>query len=400
MLRAVIISPDQELAHRLGEVIARLGRVTLTRSADHYLAGYELERFLRANAPQVVFLSIESLAKAMEVIASIEQIVPAVQVVAIDRTCDPGILLDLMRNGVREFLGYPFDSASFLAATERLTEVLDKKPAVWDSTDMVFSFLPAKAGVGTSTIALNASVALSKLPDTHVLLSDLDLNSGLIGFMLKLDNVYSIYEAAESADRLDEHLWPNLVASIGKLDVLPAGRLDLQTSIDPLQIRNLVSFARRFYRAICLDLSGNMEKYSLEVMQESKRIFVVCTPEIPTLHLARQKIQLLNSIDVGERVFVLLNRSQRRPIITISQIEQLLGVPVFMEFPNDYRGVHNALTGGSEVEANSELGRQFTKLSYSMLEKSPPRVSATKKKKLLDYFSVLPSRVQLDAQQK
>jgi Flp pilus assembly CpaE family ATPase len=218
--------------------------------------------------------------------------------------------------------------------------------------------------------------------------------------MLKLDNVYTIYEAAESADRLDDHLWPQLVASVGRLDVLPAGRLDPQSRIDPIQIRHLISFARRFYRAICLDLSGNMEKFSLEVMQESKRIFVVCTPEIPALHLARQKILLLQNMDLGDRVFVLMNRAQKRPLITNDQVEQLLGAPVFMEFPNDYRGVHCAVTNGSEVDVNSELGRQFTRLSYSMLEKSPPRVNPKKKKKFLEFFSVVPSRVSLDPSQK
>jgi len=196
----------------------------------------------------------------------------------------------------------------------------------------VISFLPAKPGVGTSTLALNTAIALSKIVDNNVLLADLDLNSGLIGFMLKLDNVYTIYEAAKNADKLDEHLWPQLVASHESLDVLPAGRLDPQTRIEPSQVRTLLSFARRFY-------------------------------EIPSLHLARQKFQLLSGMDLSDRVAVLLNRSQKRSIITPAQIEQLLGVPVHMEFPNDYQGVHKALTTGRAVETQTELGKQFVQLS-------------------------------------
>jgi pilus assembly protein CpaE len=387
MLRAVIVSPDAELGDRLADLIARAGRVALAKTINRYVAGYELERFLRGNAPQVIYLSIEDLARAMEVVRNVEEIMPHVQVVALDRSCDPAILLDLMRNGVREFLAYPFDVATFLASVERVEEMLEKQPAVYETTDTVISFLPAKAGVGTSTIALNTSIALSRIVDNNVLLADLDLNSGLIGFMLKLDNVYTIYEAAQNADKLDEHIWPQLVASQESLDVLPAGRLDPQTRIEPSQVRTLLAFARRFYGAICVDLSGNMEKFSLEVMQESKRIFVVCTPEIPSLHLARQKFQLLSGMDLGERVAVLLNRSQKRQIITPAQIEQLLGVPVYMEFSNDYRGVHKALTSGREVDTQTELGKQFVQLSYEIMEKSPPMRPSTKKK-FLEYFSV------------
>ncbi|MEZ5402978.1 MAG: hypothetical protein R2729_25090 [Bryobacteraceae bacterium] len=370
-------------------MISKSGRVGLVKASDRYLQEFDLERFLRANAPQVVFLSIDQLSRAMEVLRGIEQALPGVQVVAVDRSCDPAVLLDLMHIGVREFLAYPFDGASFMAAVARLEEVLEKRPARIEVSDNVFTFLPSKTGSGTSTVCLNAAVALSRMSESHTLLIDLDLNQGLIGFMLKLDNVYTIYEAAENASKLDEHLWPQLVASRGSLDVLPAGRLDPQTRVDPLQIRQLIAFARRFYRGICIDLSGNMEKYSLEVMQESKRIFLVCTPEIPSLHLARQKFNLLQSMDLGERVAVLLNRAQRRPIITTQHIEQLLGVPVYLEFPNDYRGVHDALTSGRETDPESELGRQFTHLAHAMVEKPLDfRPMKGKKKKFLEFFSV------------
>ena len=123
-------------------------------------------------------------------------------------------------------------------------------------------------------------------------------------------------------------------------------------------------------------------------MQEARKIFLVCTPEIPTLHLARQKFHLLSSMDLADRVAVLLNRSQKRPLITTQQIEQLLGVPVYMEFNNDYRGVHNALTAGREVEIETELGRQFQNLGYAMMERTQPGRLAASKKKFLEYFSV------------
>ena len=71
-----------------------------------------------------------------------------------------------------------------------------QNPPVFESTDSVFAFLPAKAGSGATTIAVNTSLALSRLPDTNVLLMDLDLNSGLAGFMLLLNQTtYSIVDA-------------------------------------------------------------------------------------------------------------------------------------------------------------------------------------------------------------
>ena len=399
MLRSVIISPDVELAERLEELMTRAGRVGVAKTIDRYFGGHDLERFLRANAPQVIFIGTESLSSAIEVIGAAQTVFPNVQFVAIDRVADPNILLDLMRAGVREFLAYPFDPSTFIATAERLEALLQRNPAASDESDHVLAFLPAKAGSGTSTIALNTAIALSRLPDMNVLLSDMDLNSGLLGFMLKVDAPATIYEAAEHAHKLDEHLWPQLVTRVGKLDLLAAGRLDPQSRVDPMQIRQILSFARRFYKIMCIDLSGNMEKYSIEVMQEAKRIFVVATPEIPSLHLARKKIQLLQTMDLGDRVHVLLNRAGKRAIITTEQIQQLLGTPVFMEFPNDYRGVHVALTMGKEVEAESDLGKQFQKLAFNVAERKTPLGPPHQKNKFLDFFNVLP-RYSLSAQDK
>lgn len=399
MLRSVVISPDVELAERLEELMLRVGRVGVAKAVDRYLKGHDLERFLRANAPQVIFVSTESLNSAIEVIAGAQTLFPGVQFVAIDRVADPNILLDLMRAGVREFLAYPFDPSTFTATAERLEGLLERNPAASDETDHVLAFLPAKAGSGTSTIALNTAIALSRLPDMNVLLSDMDLNSGLLGFMLKVDAPASIYEAAEHAHKLDEHLWPQLVTKVGKLDLLAAGKLDPQSRIEPAQIRQILGFARRFYKIMCIDLSGNMEKFSIEVMQEAKRIFVVATPEIPSLHLARKKIQLLQTMDLGERVHVLLNRAGKRAIITTEQIQQLLGTPVYMEFPNDYRGVHVALTMGKEVESDSDLGKQFQKLAYNVADRKSPAGSSQQKNKFLDFFNVLP-RYSLSTQDK
>jgi len=386
MLRAIVICPDIELNAKLDTVLSEIGIVTITRVMDRYPNGVELVRFLRAHAPQVVFISTESMNHTTGIVHDIEKNTPGVQVVAIGRSADPQLLLELMRSGIREYAAFPFDRNMLTEALARIRGVLDAKPAYIESTDQVFSFLPSKAGVGTSTVALNAAVALSRLPNSSVLLADFDLNSGMQRFMLKLDNKHSVTDAAEHAFHMDEALWPQMVTAVDKLDVLHAGRLNPDFRIESAQISHMLDFMRRNYRVVCFDLSGNLERYSLEIMHESKKIFLVCTPEIPSLHLAREKYLYLKQLDLHERVCVLLNRCQKRPLITPEQIEQLLGVPVSMTFSNDYQGVHRALTFGRWVEPASELGKQFSLLAQSMLENRPHPID--NRKRFIEFFSV------------
>lgn len=396
MLRGLIICPDAEMAKRLEEALQEASQnVAVVKTLDRYPSGLELMRFVRAHAPQVIFLSTESLTKTAEVVGALEQESVGLALVAISRTCEPEVLLDLMRAGIREFLSMPFQRQVVYEALRRVEEMVQKKPPTIDSSDYLFSFLPSKQGVGTSTIALNAAVALSRgeAPGS-VLHVDLDLTSGIVGFMLKLTNTRSVVEAAENWQSLDETLWPQLVTKHGKLHVLPSGRLQPELRIEGSQLRHILDFARRHYQAICLDLSGNLERYSQEVMHESKRIFMVCTPEIPSLHLAREKLQFLQQMDLGDRVSVLLNRSQKRSIISSEQVQSLLGVPVYMSFINDYQGVHRSLQAGRAVEAESELGKQFGRLADSMMERKTI-VVPEQKKRFVEYFSLLPGKYSL-----
>src|SRR3954464_10289859 len=104
MLRGVIISPNRELRDQAQKAMDGVGGLSLIRSIDRYPSAVELSRFMRAQGPNVVFLSVESVKQALATHAELEAAAPGIQVVAIERTCDPQVLLEVMRAGIREFL--------------------------------------------------------------------------------------------------------------------------------------------------------------------------------------------------------------------------------------------------------------------------------------------------------
>jgi pilus assembly protein CpaE len=390
VLRAIVICPDQELAERLEAAVQATGDVTIQRVLDRYPIAIDLMRALRAHAPEVVFLSFEDVDKAQEVAKYLETEADGIQIVAIHRHLDARLLRETMRAGVREFLADPFEPDAVLESIDAVKTQVERKPPVLESTSQIFAFLPSKAGAGTSTIALNVSGAMSRRPNTRVVLSDFDLNSGMLRFMLKLQNEYSVIDAAENALRIDENLWPQLVTTFGQLDVLHAGRVNPNLRIEGTQIRGLIEFMRRNYQAVCFDLSGNLERYSLEIMQDCKRVLLVCTPEIPSLHLAREKLHFLRAQDLDSRVSVVLNRVQKKGLFTKAQVEEILGTPVIKTFPNDYHGVNRALTQGTCIEPDSDMGKAFSQFANELLDPRP--IQMDPKKKFIEFFAVPPTR--------
>ena len=271
LLKCLVIGPDGAQADQLNQALEQLGGTATIKNLAQYPHEYELLRTVRTMTPQVVFLGLQDLERSFEIVRTLQAEFGGLQIVAFHDDLAAPILMKLMQIGIREYLPVPFELRALADILIRVRGAAEKSPMVSPQTNLIYTFLPSKPGVGTTTLAINAAIAMARQPDTSCLLMDLDLNSGLVRFQLKLDNEHSILDAAEHAAKMDEALWPNLVSSKGQLDILHAGKIQAGVRIEESTIRNLIGYARKSYKAICVDLSGNMEKYALEAMKESIR---------------------------------------------------------------------------------------------------------------------------------
>src|SRR5438045_3059693 len=69
------------------------------------------------------------------------------------------------------------------------------------------AFLPAKAGSGCTTVALNTAGRLAGALGHKVLLIEGDLNSGVLSILLNVKAPRSLLDALENSSRLDYSLW-------------------------------------------------------------------------------------------------------------------------------------------------------------------------------------------------
>ena len=234
-LRGAVICPDPEVAARFDEAVAEIPAIQIIRELRRYPDALELMRMIRSSVPHVVFLSLDDLAKALELLEVLKSQAPGIQVAALSRSLDPAALLEAMRAGIRECLAMPFDRGELAEAASRISSAVRDLPALLEVTEHVYAFLPSKQGVGTSTVAMNTAIALGRRKKGEVLLLDMDLSSGIIGFMLKLSNAHCIVDAAENAHSLDESIWDQIVCKKAGIDIVHTGRLNPDFRIDAQQ---------------------------------------------------------------------------------------------------------------------------------------------------------------------
>lgn len=380
MLRGTIICPDQEVAGELANQLSCSGRVGILRTLSRYPDQAGVVQFMKAVAPEVIFIGVEQLNKLESIVAAVKTESPHCQLVGIGRSADQTVsALDVQNKGVQEFLSFPFDTTQMAQVIDRVSHFLAANPATMNGTDNVFAFLPGKPGAGASTLATNVAIAASRMLDGRGFLIDCDRGNGIVRFLLQIEKQLSLMDAVRNAFQLDETVWPQLVTPYQNLDVMHADSLDPDFRVEPIHVRQILEYARRLYSAVFVDLSGIMEPYAVEAMLASKRIFLVVTPELASIYMARHKMRYLNKVGLGDRVDILISRSQKKTVVNKENIEDLLQRPVLALFPNDYQRVNFAVTMGKEIDAECDLGRQFQAFAAFLLDRNAP-VSGSKKR--------------------
>jgi pilus assembly protein CpaE len=229
------------------------------------------------------------------------------------------------------------------------------------------AFASSKPGSGASTIATQAAFALQRLTGKRILLADLDLTGGTIGFYLKLSHNYSLVDALQHAEHMDPALWNSLAVNYGGVDILPAPAAPYDEPIDPSRLRVLVANARSVYDWVILDLPALFNRSSLMAISECERAYLVSTTELPSLHLTRKALNLVDQIGFPkDRFHVLVNRMDRRDDISVADMEKLFGVPVHASLPNDYFSLHRVVTLGQPLGADGDLGKAIEGLVLRM----------------------------------
>ncbi len=345
------------------------------------IPGYwaEFRERIERMRPDVVILDITNLREPMaQVIQQIRSAKTQPAVCVLHKTKDPEAILTAFRAGATEFLFPPFDQ-SLKAALERIAQEKDATTESRSHNGKIFGFVSAKGGCGATTIACHAALELAARNCGKVLLADLDLESGLIGFLVKANTPYSIADAAHNLSQLDESYWRGLIfTGIPDLDIITAPPPASPGLIAPDQIEPVVAFARMLYDWVLLDLGRNLNAHTLPLLRHLDGLYVVTTYEIPALHQAKGLIH--NVLHAGfehDRVHLLMNRMPKHHEVTLDEIGQMLGFPVTETIPNDYGSLQEAYTEGRLVNPDGLLGKSFAHLVAHMagLEEKKKKLS-------------------------
>jgi len=394
-MRTILVGLDQPLNHDLVTALAQFPEIQLVRQVAPYPGPDDFLRILRARRPDFVFISAADLGRFESLMAAIDDRSPGLPVICVSDVVHPlDLIPKLMHMGVRELLTPPITQERLGEVIASIARQLSKHPSPVVRLGDLYAFLPAKPGVGSSTITVSTSCALADELGIRTLLLDCDLMAGVTKFLLKLGNSSSIVNAMDHADILDEDLWSQMVGHWDGLEVLHAGELAPPATLTAASLEVVLGFARAQYDTICADLASSLDPFTVQIMREARRIFMVTTPELVPLYLAADRLRHLKDLGLADKVSLLLNRKNpSHHGLSDSEAAQLVGMPIAHRFSNDYPGVQGAILGGVPVSHRSSLGQSIMTLARSLApDASRAETAPAHPRKFLEFFHVPSAR--------
>lgn len=308
--------------------------------------------------------------------------------------CHQGLLLAAMRLGVREFFPIPFED-DLKAAIGRLTE---KVSSISQSSSAargrVACLLSSKGGSGSTLLATNLAVSLSKQFRKSTALVDLNLQLGDVSLFMNLKPHSTITDLAKNIDRLDEVLLREMMTKHATgVQVLAAPkRLEEAGLLSATHLQKTYPLLKTMFDWVVVDLPIAFDEPMLATFQNADEILLVTLLNIPALRNTKRYLEIFWRLGYPrERVRLLVNRFHRGAEGSLSpkEAEKALGHPIFYSIPNDYKTVISAINQGLplvDLEPNAQIVKAFDELARllngpSTGKKTPTRSSIVKAQK-------------------
>ena len=268
-----------------------------------------------------------------------------------------------LRAGADDYLIKPFHPAELLARIKSLLARFAPKELMLARPPLgrVLAFYGAKGGVGTTTIAINAAIALHRELGRKVSLIDGNLQFGDHRVFLDLGLDRKSIVDVVTAPSMDQDLIKQvLVKHDSGIDLLlapPTPETAELVTTDHLPV--ILDHLRDLYDYILVDIDKRLDDINLGILESAETVFVVMTADLSCLKNVRLVLETIGHLGFADRVQLVLNRSNAFTGISVKNAEGALRKPIEHQIVNEYRGAISALNSGAPfmfTKSDSALG--------------------------------------------
>lgn len=293
--------------------------------------------------PDVVFVVIgDDQGRSEEALRSV-RVLTRPRIVAIGSR-EPSRILGAVRAGADDYLDELSLHEELAASLGRITAAAERTTP----TGHVTVVLAGSGGSGRTTLAVNLAVLAAKRHGKSVLL-DFDVRTGAAAAMLDVKPRHTLSDLCRSLGKLDRKMFDqSLVVHESGVHLLPSPEPpDVGQEVTADGITRILRLARSAFSRVLVDLNDVHAASSKQLVQQASTILLVSRLDFAAIHNARRTADLLQQVGVPtEKVRFIVSRSGQPNELPIARVEQVLGLKVFEQVPDDPKSINLATNCG------------------------------------------------------
>jgi pilus assembly protein CpaE len=349
-MRVLVVSSNQATQLQLQQQLENLSCVSTIGASS--LA--ESDSYSKSDWALAIIDCTDTEAEAQALINQWSQQYPHRWCVALHQRMDADIILGAVRAGAKEFVHYPFDSASLTHIVERFAKQAlpedtptkaQSHSALKQPGSLIGVFSP-KGGGGGTTVAVNVAHQLRLQSGLPVAVIDLNPQYEGFGHALNLPFKHALGDVARTLNAhpegLDADVLKKLIhehpSGLHLLAVCKSVHDDNPLISDGLLAQTLKEL-QRLYAYVVVDCPSQwVEDTHQRLFSMAHHMLVVSMMDLPSLSRTQQYLSLVDEYLDPKKIRLALNRYNLSAAFSISnqQLEDAFGLPAYGRLTNDW----------------------------------------------------------------
>jgi len=352
-LRTVIVDSDADSTAALKRILATSPSVVLV---GEFVNARQAAHEAPARHPDLVIVEVDETGPASNggppawVIESLTQALPGAVLFATGQSTSADFVIEVIRAGALEFIRRPVEREDLISALDKVLRLRRGVPVAREP-GRITSVFSTKGGLGVTTVATNVAVCLAERAPGSTILVDLDTRQSDVSTFLNLQPSYSVFDAVENLERLDESFLRGLIAKHSSgLAILPGPSRIERSHLAAEQVQGGLGVIRAHFDHVVLDLKHDMDPGTIAALESSDTILFLTGLNVSALRSGAAALAAFRHLGLSlQKLKVVVMREGTGEDVTIKHAREALGLPIYWRTPSDYPTVVASINRGIPV---------------------------------------------------